>query len=277
MDLTLNIGDGIYNSRVSAMVYYKGRLLMDYDDRGLFPIGGRIKINETIEDALKREVMEELSVAIVEYEFLSIGQASYHSQVKEGYVFEHNFIFKVMIEDQPQGKFRYVDSLEQESYRPSYLLDLGKETVLNDFIDHDFGTHDICRMISDKDEFNVRISAIIRDGDKILFDCGAYDPMHKVVIGGRMQMGETLLESLKREVVEELSTPVVSSQFLGIGEDFFDLRLSESKTKRIHFISFIYEVEVDIDSIVYADGCQGEWIDRYSLPDLHMNSILKYI
>lgn len=90
-------------------------------------------------------------------------------------------------------------------------------------------------------------------------------------------MGESFIDALNREVSEELRVDVLSSTYLGYGEDFFDLKLKKDKHKHIHFISFVYEVEVDTDAIVFADGAQGIWKHKDKLPEMHMSSVMKFI
>ena len=77
MDLTLDIGNGVYNLRVSALVRNGSKFLMDSVDGLIFPIGGRVKLNETIEEALAREVMEETNCSITSYEMKGIGESSF--------------------------------------------------------------------------------------------------------------------------------------------------------------------------------------------------------
>lgn len=54
-------GDGILNLRVGAIIMKGGKILMVGNDRSdyLYSVGGRIKMGETAEDAVVREVLEE--------------------------------------------------------------------------------------------------------------------------------------------------------------------------------------------------------------------------
>ena len=278
MDLTLRIGNGYYNARVSAQIEYLGKYITDYEEgRFEFPIGGRVKFDENIEEALHREVMEELNVEIDTYELIAIAEATFESSAKDGLVHEHNFIFKCTLKGKPVGHFKLVDEFVNGEYKPPYWDSLDTKFLHTDMGDYSFDPVDICHMLEEPNEFNVRISALIRKGDYILFDESAYDRRHLVLIGGKMQMGESFIDALNREVGEELCVDVLSSTFLGHGEDFFDLKLKKDKHKHIHFISFVFEVEVDTDAIVFSDGARGVWKHKDELPDMHMSSVMRFI
>lgn len=59
-------GDGILNIRAGAIIMNDGKLLMVKSDRVdyLYTVGGRIKIGETAEEAVIREVLEETGVKV---------------------------------------------------------------------------------------------------------------------------------------------------------------------------------------------------------------------
>lgn len=63
-DMCVALDDGILNIRVGAIIMKDGKILMVENERSdyLYSVGGRIKLGETAEDAIVREVLEETGV-----------------------------------------------------------------------------------------------------------------------------------------------------------------------------------------------------------------------
>lgn len=64
MDLTFNTLDGKFNYRVGAIIIHDNKLLVVKNRKAtyFYSVGGRVKYNETCEEAVKREVKEELGI-----------------------------------------------------------------------------------------------------------------------------------------------------------------------------------------------------------------------
>lgn len=64
MDIQLKTENGIFKYRVSAIIIHDGKLLAVHDDISpyYYPMGGKVKLHETAEDAILREIKEELGV-----------------------------------------------------------------------------------------------------------------------------------------------------------------------------------------------------------------------
>jgi len=62
--MSVDCGDGIINLRVGAIIIKNGKFLMVGNDNSdyLYSVGGRIKMGETSEQAVVREVFEETGV-----------------------------------------------------------------------------------------------------------------------------------------------------------------------------------------------------------------------
>ena len=63
-DLTFRLRSGRFNLRVGAVILHEGRLLAMQDENApyFYLPGGRIRLHETAEDALLRELREELAM-----------------------------------------------------------------------------------------------------------------------------------------------------------------------------------------------------------------------
>lgn len=65
---------GIFNYRVGAIIHNDDRFLMAYDaDEDIYySVGGRVRLNETMKEALKREVREECGILDFDFRLLAI-------------------------------------------------------------------------------------------------------------------------------------------------------------------------------------------------------------
>ena len=64
MDLTFPFTDGVFNVRACAVILHENRLLAMRDERSPYYYlpGGRVRLFESFEDALRRELSEELEI-----------------------------------------------------------------------------------------------------------------------------------------------------------------------------------------------------------------------
>ena len=64
MDLTFRLTDGTFNFRVAAVILHRGKLLVMQDPESPYWYlpGGRVHLQERAEDALLRELQEELGI-----------------------------------------------------------------------------------------------------------------------------------------------------------------------------------------------------------------------
>ena len=65
-DITLPVGDGYFNLRVGAIIQKDGKVLMVGNDAVdyVYSVGGRVQFGESLEDAVRREVLEETGTAL---------------------------------------------------------------------------------------------------------------------------------------------------------------------------------------------------------------------
>ena len=69
-DLTLTTEDGIFNHRIGYLIFQKDTVLLQKgteDDGFWFIPGGRVQFGETSQQALKREVKEELGITLEKF------------------------------------------------------------------------------------------------------------------------------------------------------------------------------------------------------------------
>ncbi len=83
MDISFKLGNEKFNYRVCAMMISDGRILAMHDERSPYYYlpGGRVAIGETAEDAVVREVQEELGVTLKIVRPLWLNQAFFTEDV----------------------------------------------------------------------------------------------------------------------------------------------------------------------------------------------------
>ncbi len=88
MDCTFHTDDGIFNYRVGAIIRKGSRFLLAYDPAAgiYYSVGGRVRMNETLEEALKREVEEESGIRDFEFRLCAIHE-NFFDQVHEISIF----------------------------------------------------------------------------------------------------------------------------------------------------------------------------------------------
>ncbi len=113
--------------------------------------------------------------------------------------------------------------------------------------------------------FNYRVAAVaIREGH--LLTCREDDDDYIMLPGGRVELGESSLVALEREVAEELRTPATIERLLYTAENFFD-----HDGKQVHELAAYYLIDVPAfpfsrGGVVFEieeDGhdLRFEWID----------------
>lgn len=83
MDISYISGNNKFNYRVCAVITEGGRLLAMHDERSPYYYlpGGRVKLNETAEEAVLREVREELGIEAAIVRPLWLNQAFFNEDV----------------------------------------------------------------------------------------------------------------------------------------------------------------------------------------------------
>ena len=107
-DMSVVCGDGILNIRVGAIIIKDGRILMVSNDRVnyYYSIGGRIKMGETAQEAIIREVYEETGCSMSIKQLGFIHENYFYGDGKSNkdkliYEISYYFIMNVPHEFQP--------------------------------------------------------------------------------------------------------------------------------------------------------------------------------
>ena len=90
MDISFHTEEGRFNYRVCAVIVKGGRLLIMKDDAlpYYYLPGGRVKLRETAEEALVREMSEELGAAVRPVRPLWLNQAFFTEDVTKEFYHE---------------------------------------------------------------------------------------------------------------------------------------------------------------------------------------------
>ena len=118
-DFRTKVGNMVFGVRVAALILQNGKLLVTQDKDKYYTIGGAIQVNESTEDALVREVREELGVKA------QAGQLAFvvENRFEQDGVYYHNIEFHYLVdllEDAP------LTMQEDEKTQPCEWIDLDK-------------------------------------------------------------------------------------------------------------------------------------------------------
>lgn len=103
---------------------------------------------------------------------------------------------------------------------------------------------DVSVMINNT-KFNYRVATLIKNNNKILLHKSKEDDFYAIP-GGRIMIGETSENALKREFLEEIGAKIIIKNYLGTVENFF-----EYNEKKYHEVMIVYESRFDSDSNFY--------------------------
>ena len=128
------------------------------------------------------------------------------------------------------------------------------------------------------DNFELLVRALVIKDKKILV-CKTAERDYYFLPGGHIEFSETMHDALRRELREEIDARVTASQFLGGIENLF-----EQDGIRKHEISFLFHVDIDIDSVVSKEThisfywfSEEEFINQNIVPPALKDAIVKWI
>ncbi len=131
MDLTIPIGNVVLNIRVALLIKNnKGFIFEKHKDDYYFAVGGRIKAGESSEQALKREVFEELGIEINNFILKSV--------IENFFVFDTKTVHEICFVYQTDETLENVLSPEFYTFDKSEISNLNlKPEIMKKVIAYD--------------------------------------------------------------------------------------------------------------------------------------------
>ncbi|MDQ5927907.1 MAG: hypothetical protein QG633_345 [Patescibacteria group bacterium] len=130
MDLSINLENTTLYIRVAGLVKTSKGFLFEKSHKGyIYTVGGKIKLNESSEDAIKREVMEELGMRFEHFALRSVIENFFVKGTEK----VHEICFVYDIEDLfegplPEGFIEVpIEDLDKHDIRPDVVTPLLKE------------------------------------------------------------------------------------------------------------------------------------------------------
>lgn len=117
MDITLNVEDYLLNVRASGIIIHDNKILLhkNINEDHYALIGGRVAIGESSEEALKREIMEELGKEAQIIENLTTVENFFEMKDKKYY--EILFVHKLEFKDEEDKKIlETIKNIEGKDY-----------------------------------------------------------------------------------------------------------------------------------------------------------------
>ena len=114
-------------------------------------------------------------------------------------------------------------------------------------------------------KLNVRAAGVMIHNGKILVHRNVNSD-HYALIGGRVEIGESSANTIKREIKEELGKDIEITGYISTIENFFEMKGSKyHEIMFVHKIGFTNEEDKKIEYIMKnvegKDYLQYEWID----------------
>lgn len=133
-------------------------------------------------------------------------------------------------------------------------------------------------------KLNVRSAGVIIHNGKILLHRNV-NSGHYALIGGRVEIGESSTDTIKREIKEELGKDIKITGYISTIENFFEINGSKyHEIMFVHKIEFTnkedQKIEYTMQNIEGKEYLQYEWIDldiidEYQLLPKAMKDVLK--
>ena len=133
-------------------------------------------------------------------------------------------------------------------------------------------------------KLNVRAAGVIIHNNKILVHRNINSD-HYALVGGRVEIGENSVDTIKREIKEELGKDIEITGYISTIENFFEMKGSKyHEIMFVHKVEFVDEedkrIEYTLENIEGKDYLKYEWlelnkIEQYPLWPKAIREILK--
>lgn len=122
-------------------------------------------------------------------------------------------------------------------------------------------------------KLNVRAAGVIIHNNKVLVHKNVNSD-HYALVGGRIEIGENSVDTIKREIKEELGKDIEITGYISTIENFFEMKGSKyHEIMFVHKVEFVNEedkrIEYSLENIEGKDYLKYEWLELDK-----MNSIL---
>jgi len=140
MDMTIKTEEGYFNYRVAAVITHNNKLLVMGNEKynTFYLPGGRVKFNESSDEAIKREIKEELLFDIKNYRPLWYHECFFFEEVVGDYFHELCMYYFVDLKDTGFNNFDDVFTLREGRRKNKFLWipfdKLGEQIVYPLFI-----------------------------------------------------------------------------------------------------------------------------------------------
>lgn len=133
-------------------------------------------------------------------------------------------------------------------------------------------------------KLNVRAAGVIIHNNKVLVHKNVNSD-HYALVGGRIEIGENSVDTIKREIKEELGKDIEITGYISTIENFFEMKGSKyHEIMFVHKVEFVdekdKELEYTLENIEGKDYLKYEWleldkIEQYPLWPKAIREVLK--
>lgn len=123
-------------------------------------------------------------------------------------------------------------------------------------------------------QFGLRAAAIILHGDNVLLQRAVHDDFWAMP-GGRIEFQEAAIDTLKREMLEEINTHVEVERLLWVMENFFEYQASACHELSLYFLTHLPS-DSALLQLAEFEGTEEhlklifKWFNRHQLADVRV-------